>query len=240
MERNKSVILKWVGDTMERLLASKYLSVRVSSVLELTPEIKKISFSGDFSETDFYPGDAVAFRVSDHEFRNYTLSAFNKGEGSCEIIFHTHGAGPGSHFATHLLGGEQLKMVIPRGRKMLEKEKKYHFFFGDETSLSLVSLFAREIRNNNQYYHGILELRMENLEVIKRLDLSVHGVLKSPGNPAKNAISCLEVMRNDCPDMFKEGLFYLTGNGLSIQRFRRALKMMGVIPKNIKAQAYWI
>lgn len=233
-------VTKWVGDAMERLLASKYLSVRVTEIIDLTTEIRSICFSGDFSNTEFYPGDAVAFRVSDLEFRNYTISAFNREEGNCEVIFHLHGAGPGSHFAKRLLLNEQLKMIVPRGRKMLDKEKKYHFFFGDETSLGLMVLFAREVINASQHYMGILELKPENLSVIQQLELGVQGVLKSPESPAKNAISYLEQIQHDQQEVFSQGVFYLTGNAGSIQKFRSALKIKGVLPKQIKTQAYWL
>ncbi|ALL06081.1 hypothetical protein AQ505_11620 [Pedobacter sp. PACM 27299] len=235
-----SIVTKWVGDAMERLLSSKYLPVKVCSIVDLNPEIRIICFSGDLSNTEFYPGDAVAFRVSDFEFRNYTLSVFNEEEGYFEVIFHLHGGGPGSDFATQLRVGEELKMIVPRGRKMLNTVQQHHFFFGDETSLGLMVLFAKAIVNNQQNYMGILELKPDNMAVINQLKLAVHGVLKSPENPAENAISYLENLHQDYTEAFSQGIFYLTGNASSIQKFRTALKSKGVLPKQIKTQAYWI
>lgn len=235
-----SIVTKWVGDAMERLLSSKYLPVKVVSIVELNPEIRIVGFSGDFSNTEFYPGDAVALRVSDFDFRNYTPSVFNAEEGYCEIIFHLHGGGPGSHFAKQMAVGEELKMFVPRGRKMLDKLNKYHFFFGDETSLGLMVLFARAVVNKNQNYLGILELKPENMMVITQLKLAVHGVIKSPESHGKNAISHLEQVHQEHPEVFSQGVFYLTGNAWSIQKFRAALKTKGVLPKQIKTQAYWV
>ncbi|TDQ11786.1 siderophore-interacting protein [Pedobacter metabolipauper] len=230
---------KWVGDAIENLLASKFLSVTVSSTQYLSPSVKKISFTGDFTQTDFYPSQAVSLRVSDTEHRNYTPCSFDPENGVLEIIFHLHGAGPGSRFADDLKPGVNLKMIPPRGHKMLDRDKKNHFFFGDETTLSLYYNFADQINRTHQQYMGILELDPENFILIDQLGLKVKAVLKSPENPAQNSIACLDDLQHNHPDAFESGVFYLTGNAASVQQFRKALKMRGVISKQIKTQAYW-
>lgn len=230
---------KWIGDAMESLLASKHLSVIVSSAVNLSKEIRMVSLTGDFTRTEFYPGNAVAFRVSDIDFRNYTLCSFDRENGNAEILFHLHGNGPGSSFAANLKPGDQLRMVTPRGHKMFNRSKAHHFFFGDETGLSLFSLLAREITSSGQQYTGIIEMSEENIGVTAQLGMTVHPVLKTMGNPGMNAVACLSQIKDNYPEIFNEGIFYLTGNVVSIQRFREALKEYGVLPKNIKAQAYW-
>ena len=230
---------KWIGDAMESLMASKHLAVTVSSAVSLSKEMRMVSFTGDFTRTEFYPGNAVAFRVSDIDFRNYTLCSFDSVNGSTEILFHLHGNGPGSSFAANLKPGDRLRMVSPRGHKMFNRSKTHHFFFGDETGLSFFSLLAREITGSGQQYTGIIELNEENIGVTAQLGMTVHPVLKTTGNPGMNAVACLAQLKEHYPETFNQGIFYLTGNVVSIQRFRAALKEYGVSPKNIKAQAYW-
>ena len=79
-------------DAIDSLMSSKFLHLQVTDAVELSPYIRKVSFSGDLHAASYQAGYAVAFRVSPTEYRNYTLSAFSQNE--CEIIFHLHGNGP--------------------------------------------------------------------------------------------------------------------------------------------------
>lgn len=224
---------------METVLASKYLQVTVESVTYLSPKIKKICFKGNFSRLSFSIGYAVSFRVTETEFRNYTPILFDQEKGICEIVFHLHGLGPGCVFISSLIPGEQLKMIIPRGREIYQQDKQFHVFFGDETSMGLFNLLASEITTRKQHYIGVMELDEENLDSPAKLGLDIAPVLKSPQQPGKNIAASIGLLKKTLPEFFFHGTFYLAGNAASIQMLKNALRELGVNVRNIKTQAYW-
>lgn len=230
---------KWVADQMENLLSSKYLDIEVTETIMYSPEIKRIIFRAELSHIDFYPGSSMVFRTSDRELRHYTPSAFDRERGVFEILFHIHGNGPGSKLADRLLPGERLKVSAPGGKKLYEKDKTFHFFFGDETSLSFYVALLREIKKNKQWARGIFELNEVNRSIAEERGYDVKTVLKTPGEPAREALIILEAWIRAKPELFKQSVFYLTDNVASVQKFRSVLKKYGVSSKNIKLQGYW-
>lgn len=208
---------KWMGDAVESLMASKFLTVTVTEVEYLSPEVKKVCFTGDLSRADFEAGYAVTFRVSALDHRDYTPIVFTKD--TCEIIFHIHGNGPGSAFADGLQVGDTTKMVIPRGRK-LYREGVENFFFGDESSIGTLKAIMEEVPCT-----GILELDEVNFRVPEKLGMQVDVVRK--GSHSFDLVN-------------EKAAYVLTGNGESIQRFRKLLKEKGVSGSQIITKAYWI
>jgi NADPH-dependent ferric siderophore reductase len=230
---------KWVANQMENLLSSKYLDVAVAETVNYSPEIKKITFRGDLSRVDFHPGSSMVFRASDTELRHYTPSALDREKGTFEILFHIHSHGPGSRLADRLMPGDRLKVSAPGGRKLYDKDRQFHFFFGDETSLSFYDALLAEISRNHQQVRGIFELNEINRNVPEQLGYDVMTVLKTPEEPARKAITLLETYITAEPELFERSVFYLTGNVASVQTFRTALKRHGVSSRNIKLQGYW-
>lgn len=232
-------ISKWLGDTIETVFATKFLSMEVQSTEYLTPGVKKIRFTGDISSTNFQIGYAVSFRVTENDHRNYTPSYFDPEKGICEIIFHLHGNGPGSTYIDNLNTGDQLKIFTPRGREFYQEDKQFHIMFGDETAIGLFHSLMSTMKLKKQHYIGIVELDEENLAVAAKIGLELAPVLKSPQQPAKNTVDSLNLLQQTLPEFFHNGIFYLVGNTSSIQVLKKTLREMGVSIKNIKTQAYW-
>lgn len=231
-------VSKWIGDTTEIIFGSRIRTVTVSNTEYLNNQLKKICFEGDFRNIEYHIGYAVCFRVDDYSYRNYTPVYFNKAAGICEVLFHLHGKGPGSEFASRLREGDRVKMVIPRGKKMYRPESKYHFFFGDETTLGLFKGLKDIINDRDQNYIGVLELQNDFIEIPERLGLMTDTVQKSAAY-AGDAIRFLNELDEVLWALWKDGTFYLTGNAASIQHFRKALKVRGINNRNIITQVYW-
>lgn len=79
-----SSLPKWINNLFESSLQP---NVRVLSVSDITPSIKMIRFQGDISKMNFQLGYANVIRVSETEYRNYTVAYHNLKEGILEIIF---------------------------------------------------------------------------------------------------------------------------------------------------------
>ncbi|WP_207420194.1 siderophore-interacting protein [Desertivirga brevis] len=228
---------KWLGDVVETAFSSKIHYVRVADVEYLHPKLKQVTFTGDFSSINFQVGYALAFRVTEREFRNYTPSFFDRRTGVCRVLFHLHGKGPGSNFAAELKIGDEVRLIEPRGKTFYQAEKSHHFFFGDETSLSIYRSLASVIDGNNQTYDGIIEL--SDLDTIPRqLGLNVKTVEKGT-TPGQRTLELFNTLELENRIGWNEAVYYLTGNAKAIQLIVKELKQRGIKPRQIITQAFW-
>jgi NADPH-dependent ferric siderophore reductase len=229
---------KWVANAMESVLSSQIRKVVVSRIIYLNPYIIKVTFEGNIEKIKFKPGQAIAIRVNETNFRNYTPSYWDGKEGVFEVIFHLHGKGPGSLYISALKLNDTVNIILPRGFDLYRQDYKYHFLFGDETTIGLFKNLQHMIEENDQEYIGILELNQSTLSF--KIDTnSGLEIVPLSNNKAQNAISLLEKLPEQVWELWRNGAFYLMGNGRSIQRFRNALREKGVNIKNIKTQPYW-
>lgn len=231
---------KWMADSLENLLPSKFFDAEVMATEFINQEILQITFRGNFINIEFYPGWAVMLRIGPNDLRHYTISYLSRETGLFKIIFHIHSSAPGCDFVSLLKVGESLKMAVPGGRKMFVSSRDKHFFFGDETSLSFTSILIEEIWKNCGSYHGIIELRVQNSEVPAKLNMIVKTVASTPDRPGRQAINYLKELKEKSNFSFEGYIFYLTGNVTSIHAFRGELKKLGINSQNIKFQGYWV
>jgi NADPH-dependent ferric siderophore reductase len=229
---------KWVANAMETVFRSQIRQVVVTEITSLNPYLVKVTFSGNFEKVAFKSGQAIAIRVDETNFRNYTPSHWDSEKGIFEVIFHLHGNGPGSQYISGLKLNDTLGVVLPRGFDLYRQDQKYHFLFGDETTIGLFKSLQHLIEDNNQEYIGILELNQSTLSFNIDTNTGLDFVSASH-NKAQNAISLLEKLPEQVWELWKNGAFYLMGNGRSIQNFRNVLREKGVSIKNIKTQPYW-
>lgn len=215
-----------MGDALENLMASKFLTVKVTEVEYLSREVKRVRFEGDLSKADFHMGYAVSFRVSALDHRDYTPVVFDRFKGYCEIIFHIHGNGPGSAFADKLQTGDVMKMLMPRGRKLYRSGSAFHFFFGDESSIGTCYSLMQEGDCG-----GILELDEVNWEVPGKLGMRADVVHKHHDEMAAAL---------DKYVLNKDATYVLTGKASSIQAFRKLLRERGVSGSQMIIKAYWV
>lgn len=231
-------IPKWIGDTMETVLSSKIPLVTVTQIKYIHPQLKFIRFEGNFDNIGFRAGQAVAIRVDDRNYRNYTPSFFNKEKGICDILFHLHGNGPGSAMADRLSVGDTLRMSTPRGKNLYRPDHDYHFFFGDETTLGLFCSLKDLINEQGKNYIGVLELDDVMKDAPGSLDLMVDTVDRTSSH-GDNAVRYLNELDGGLWDLWQHGMFYLMGNATSIQHVRKALKLRGISSSHIITQPYW-
>ncbi|MDA6069452.1 siderophore-interacting protein [Flavobacterium sp. AC] len=229
---------KIIGDFMELAFTSKICKVSVAATKMLSENVKMIQFRGHFPHINFKIGQAIVIRIDDTNYRNYTPSKWNSAQGWFEVIFHIHKNGPGSYFVENLKPNDQVTVGLPRGFEFFKKEEKYHFFYGDETCISVFKSIKDEINAGENNYLGILELDASTAEIPKMLGLEVDIVQKT-NIKAEFAIEMLNKLDPKIWDLWQHGQFYLMGNAKSIQAFRKVLKEKGVLNKKIYTQPYW-
>lgn len=228
-----SNIPKW----MIGLFGNKLIpNVKVTETIFLSPQIKKIRFHGNISEWDFSIGFASVIRVSETEFRNYTVAYHDKENDIFDIIFHIHGNGVGSKFIDSLKVGDELFISPPRGKKLYEANNKQQFFFGDETSLGVACAWLPLVKKNQHQFQCYFELDEVNKSVPELLGLENYTVF--PKNYLfrnEKWISTLPLFQTQ---EWNTANFGLVGNVKSIQAFRKVLKNKK--QGNIHSQGYWL
>lgn len=228
-----SSIPKWLIGLFGNKLSP---NVKVVETTYLSPEIKKISFKGDISNWDFSIGYASVIRVSETEFRNYTVSYHNKENGVFDIIFHIHGNGVGSHFIDSLKVGNELFISPPRGKILYDPNLKHQFFFGDETTLGVACAFLPLLKANRHQFQFYFELDEANNSIPELLGLENYTVFPK-NNSFRNEkwISTLPLFQMQQSDTAN---LALVGNVKSVQTFRKVLK--NKTQGTVYSQGYWL
>ncbi len=157
-------------------------------------------------------------------------------------MFYLHGKGPGSSWADNLKTGQIIKLRGPGGKLKYNGAAKYHFLFGDETSIGLFQCIKNEVNENRQEYLCILELENEFANWPDFANLSAEVVAKNEDSPGLEAIKILDSVST--PDsvfweVWKDATFYLAGRAKSIKLFREKLRGLGIQGRQIKTEPYW-
>jgi|AGTN01.1.fsa_nt_gi Siderophore-interacting protein len=228
---------KWLGNMSEKLYKSMYHSVTVSETEYLTPTLKRVRFNGDFSKVSFVAGNVIEFRITDTEFRHYTLSDFNQLGNYCETIFYLHGKGIGSRWANTLKTGDNIKLIGPGGSLKYKPEYARHVIFGDETCIGLMACMEKAIVANDQSLISIVEMNEKHEEWEHFAGEYAVFVPASFDNPATSAIALMN--RDDFLHSTEDLFFYLTGRVKSIRAVKEFLITKGISLKQMKISAYW-
>jgi len=224
---------KWVGDLFSNALRP---NMKILSLEYLSPQIKRVRFTGDISKMNFEIGYANVIRVTDTEYRNYTTAQHNKQEGILDIIFHMHGKGPGSGYADNLKAGDEIFISGPRGKKFYDAKAGKQFIFGDETTLGLACSFLPVLEQGMHEFQFYFELEEENKEIPYLLGLKNYTVFPKNGSfHNEKWIAELPVFQEG---NWQNASFVLAGHVKSVQTFRKVLKNCNA--SKVTAQGYWL
>lgn len=231
-------IVKWMGDAMESLLASKMPLMEVIATQYISAAVKKIRFRGNLSGMHFEPGYAVVIRVNATDYRNYTPSFSDVEQGILEIIVHLHGNAPGALLMDRLQAGDTLRVSMPRGRKIYQKDIHQHVLTGDETTLGLAISLYPHLKNNGHSFHFYFELDEQNTTTPGLSGIDHYTVIPKGSAPVYGPL-LQEILLHKATGPLACN-FILAGNAASVQACRKALKQNNISGRNIQAQAYWM
>ncbi len=228
-----SSIPKWVSNLFGNAMRP---NVKVLETSYISPQIKKIRFQGDISKWSFQIGYASVVRVSETEFRNYTIAHYDTKKGIFDIIFHIHGNGIGSKYIDTLQKNDELFISAPRGKILYDPGVKQQFFFGDETSLGIACSLLPLLKNNKYQFHFYFELDEMNKDTPELLGMENYTVF-SKSNSFRNEkwTSNLGLFQTN---EWNAANFALVGNVKSVQTFRKVIK--NKTQGNIYSQGYWL
>lgn len=115
---------------------------------------------------------------------------------------------------------------------MILTEGKYHFFFGDETSIAFFDGVRRQISYPEKKYIGVLELEECYKDMPEQLGLLV-DVVPPRGETAERSIRFLRTLEPELWDLWKDGIFHLAGRNNITLPFQRELTKMGIPDERI-------
>lgn len=145
--------IDWQGDRSVATLPPNYRELTVCGIVDLTPHMRRISFSGaDLAHFDsietlhvrlFLPpggeagGLAALPEGTQPAVRKYTIREIDAAAGRVAIDFVMHeDAGPGAAFAAKAGMGDRIGMAGPGGRGL--RKADWYLFLGDETALPAI------------------------------------------------------------------------------------------------------
>jgi NADPH-dependent ferric siderophore reductase len=226
-----------MNDAMEGLLKSQFRSVVITNITDYSSSLRRVRLLGNFKSLVSEPGYAVAFRVNERSYRNYTPFVFDPEQGICEILFHLHGDGPGSDFFNKIKEGDELRMLAPRGRTVYRKHLSHHVVIGDETTVGLAMSLRDEAAR--QQHSCVTVFEVDDSAVMAELEIFGHVLPKNALNKAGYIRQRIIQQQKDNDVNLSETGFYIAGNADTMRMVRSELKELNVPAKHVFSQAYW-
>lgn len=230
---------KWMADLLETALSSKMPVFEVVATDWVSPEIRSVIFKGNITGLRLQPGYAVAIRVSSNAFRNYTPSFIDEQEGIFQILAHIHGDGPGARFFLDLQPGRQIPVSMARGKRVAGSAAQY-FLYGDESTLGLACALQAHFQSLGKRFYALLHLGQERDGLPESLGLSRYELVQRTDVEDTIHVPGFTIFDSTAIKNWAQAQFILAGNGLHIQRIKKELISLGIHPRQIHLEAYWV
>lgn len=218
--------------------------VFVSAIEELTPNIRRISFVGD-DLNDFPEGqesgyvkllleqDGVEVR------RSYTIRKFDGLSKTLDLDFVRHAdGGPASSWAEQAEIGQQISLVGPGAKKLVDFSADWFLLAGDMTALPAISANIEQLPANAKGYVAIEIISEDDKQALSLPEgMELHWVINPHANreafPLFEKIKEFEFLQGK-PSMWVAGEFHTS------RAIRRYLKLeKGIQRDEIYASSYW-
>lgn len=179
-------------------------------------------------------GQKVTVKINDNDMRSYTPINWDNQTGSFQTLIVLHNNGPLSRWAKQIKPKSKVTILGPKGSLSLDETKKEVIFFGDDTTLGLIS--AIENNSPNTTFHNFIESNyLSNVEeVITRLNISSTEVYP---------MNAFETYQSDIFKKFNEltenSLIILSGKQQNIVKVRDYLRLQNVPKEKVQVKVYW-
>ncbi|MFT3763193.1 MAG: siderophore-interacting protein [Pseudoxanthomonas sp.] len=192
--------------------------------------------SPGFKGLQWTPGQKLQIAMgSGFSARTFTPIEWDASAGRTRILGYVHGNGPGSAWVRDIQPGDECDVFGPRASLDVSKVTGSCILIGDETSIGLVYALSRatpgspvqcllEVNSLANTREALLRLGLDNVDLFGRAGNDAHL------GDIEQRLSVLEATG---------ATFVLTGKAASIQRLRRALKVLGVPGFRLATKPYW-
>lgn len=202
---------------------------QVVAIEELGPWLRRVRFAGDALQSKSWrPGMEIELHVGDGAMRHYTPADWNAAEGSFSVVFHLHGHGPGSRWASGLSVGDAVRVLGPGGRFGMVAAGR-HLVVGDETALGFgLALHAAQPAAS----HCLFEVD-DDVAAARRL-VPGADVAQRTGERGDALLAALRTTARP------GDVAYLVGHAGTLQRLRRLwIDELRLPARAVRVKAYW-
>ena len=150
--------------------------VAVTDVKNLSTRLRQIRLYGDsLRELHWTPGQKIKLKAGS-KMKSYTPARFNTQEGWMDIIFHLHGNGEASHWASEVSVGVETSFIGPfRSMPFIEDNPDWFLFLGDETTLGLAVALSTGLPKEALQF-GYIELDSQDCCAMNAIELPYTAV----------------------------------------------------------------
>ncbi|MBT5332287.1 MAG: siderophore-interacting protein [Porticoccaceae bacterium] len=217
---------------------------RVVGVRELSPNMRRVSLVGDDLE-DFPEGQESGYvklllkHQGEEVRRSYTIRRFESQSKTLHLDFMRHAdGGPASAWAESVEIGQEISLVGPGAKKLLDFDADWFLLAGDMTALPAISVNIEQLPKDAKGYVAIellSEADKQDLPVPEGVEL--HWVVNERPNrdsfPLLDKVKEFEFLAGK-PSMWVAGEFHTS------RAIRRYLKLeKGVQRDELYASSYW-
>jgi|SaaInl5LU_22_DNA_1037371.scaffolds.fasta_scaffold27091_2 NADPH-dependent ferric siderophore reductase len=218
--------------------------LRVSAIRELTPNMRRISLAGADLE-DFPEGQESGYvklllqHKGEEVRRSYTVRQFDTDTKTLHLDFMLHAdGGPASAWAEMAEVGQEISVVGPGAKKLVDFSADWFLIAGDMTALPAISVNIEQLPDHAKGYVAIEVLSGSDKQKLNVPEgVEVHWIVNA------------QASRDDLPllDKVKEFEFlsgkpsiWVAGEFHASRAIRRYLKLeKGVQRDEIYASSYW-
>jgi NADPH-dependent ferric siderophore reductase len=229
-------------DLAKRLGASAQLAT-VHSSTPLSPSLHEVVLRSDASLAGV-AGNDVMIRLQDANGRfvrrRYSVRAVDPSEGLLTFWIVTSHEGPGASWAKNALAGDDVDIIGPRGKIVLDPLADWHLFMGDTSGLAAFYRMAQSIEVPGR---AIFMVEVDTMDdaVTAAFDegLGVTGIFVERQSRALNDPAGLLSGLSAFAFPEDEGHAYLFGEFSVTKVLLAALLDRGLKEESINRKAYW-
>jgi NADPH-dependent ferric siderophore reductase len=223
--------------------ARRQWPLTVTDVIDLTPHMRRIEFTGDELEAfEYKPGQDVVVYFPTEENpnrrRHYTVSRFDPDRKRLCIDFLRHGDGPGALFAEEARPGMEVMLSGPVTRHEIDPDADWYLFAGDETALPAIASLVETLPSTAR---ALAYIEVSGPQ--ERQPLSSQAALESewlyrgqtPGQ--ESDLLHRAIAGRDLPP--GRGDVFLAGETGRMRELRKSLLERGLGKDQIFAMGYW-
>ena len=231
-----------IVEIAERIGASVQVC-EVIAITRLSTSVLEVVLAGDVALAGT-PGNDVVIRIEDASGklvqRHYSVRDAHPALGQFSLWITTGHDGPGSSWAQHATPGDEIDVVGPRGKRVLDSGADWHLFVGDTTGLATFYRMAQSIESPGRAIF-IVEIDHPDDALTATFDesISVTGIFVDRLGRAKddphgilNGLAAFAIP----PD---GGHAYLFGESHVIKSAKIVLLDRGIDGEQISMKAFW-
>ncbi|MGB1239639.1 MAG: siderophore-interacting protein [Pseudomonadales bacterium] len=219
-------------------------NVSVSKAERLTPNMLRLTFSGDDLK-DFPCGQESGYlklaleEQGRKRMRSYTIRAFDDVAKELTLDFVDHGdSGPASRWATRAVVGSSAQLHGPGPTKLVDMQAPWFFITGDMTALPAIAVNLEMLPQSAVGYAVIEVVSEADKQVLQHPQgIEVHWVI-NPTPDRQNSLLADAVTA--LPWCEEDPSVWVACEFEAMRNIRRYMRQVREVPKsNLYASSYW-